>query len=462
MSRDQPGVVQLPAAGVPADQGLSSLGLIMQLAGTVAGLGVALFAFAVLLSMRDANGEPVWMFLLLSTCVVRSLFHRNAGTEILYGKPREDGAARPIVGLTRYIVIGLAHSVLFAIALKLKFEAPTAAVIGLGLGLAVWPALLAILLATGMFTRFASKVPSAEDKGFEGAAIMMTVLGLCGGLIAATLLLAMVEAGARAMREGRMVMLMLALVMLLVRSILHVRAGISGIHTTSIDRSVEHANRYSSFGIISAFCAGGAMLLGVMTTHLDVSMLAAVSGLTWMLMAWPMIVRRFFGERQFADLLAGDNAEIHRRAPDAGLTGLGWLLLAHAAYSLTFLIPGMITDDMPGQVARIFDLFDGNSGRSPWWSVGIGMFEIWAGYELIRMSPHHRIIATAYAVTASALTIYLFWPVLRELEHLRLSRPQHLLSLMPIAISLVIPVSAMVLVNRKIAPTARARFKPKP
>jgi hypothetical protein len=260
------------------------------------------------------------------------------------------------------------------------------------------------------------------------------------------------------MREGRMVLIMLALVMLFARSVLHAQAGISGIRTTSIDRSVELANRYSSFGIISAFCTGGAMLLAVMTTQLDVMMLAAVTGLTWMLMAWPMIVRRFFGDRQFADLLAGEHADLHRRAPDAGLTGLGWLMLAHAAYGMTFLLPGLLGDGAPH---KLFELFGADSGRSPWWSVGIGMFEGWAGYELIRMTRHHRIIATAYAAVASAVTLYLFWPVLKELDEIRISSPEHLFSLLPVAIALVIPVSVLVLVNRNIAPTARARFKPK-
>lgn len=455
MSRDQPGVVELPAAGVPADQGLSSLGLIMQLGGTVAGLGVALFAFGALLTMRAAHGESLWMFLLLSTCVVRSLFHRMAGTDLLYARPH----TAPLAALQRYILIGLGHSALFAVVLKLKFDAPAAAAIGLGVGLAVWPAILAVLLVTGSFRRFTARIPVAEDKGFEGAAILMAVLGICGTLAAASVLLAMFEAGGRVMREGRVVLIMLAVILLLVRSVLHARAGISGIHTTSIDRSVEHANRYSSFGIVSAFCAGGAMLLGVMTTQLDVSMLAAVTAITWMLMAWPLIVRRFFGERQFADLLAGEQAEIHRRAPDAGLTCLGWLLVAHAACKLTFALPGII-GDTPANFDRVFALLDGSHGRSPWWNVGIAMMELWAGYELIRMTALHRYIASGYAVVASAVTLYLSWPVLRHIQHLTL-KPQELAALMPIAIALVIPAAALVLVNRKIAPTARARFKVK-
>jgi len=155
-------------------------------------------------------------------------------------------------------------------------------------------------------------------------------------------------------------------------------------------------------------------------------------------------------------------------APDAGLGGLGWLLLAHAAYSLTWLLPDLLGGEMPRQFERVFDLFDlfSRTGYSPWWDVGIAMFEAWAGYALIRMTRHHRIIATVYAVIVSTLTLWLLWPLLDGLAHL--------ISLTPFALSLVLPAATLVLVNRddhnnhnnrdhhnnrNNPPTARARFK---
>jgi hypothetical protein len=104
--------------------------------------------------------------------------------------------------------------------------------------------------------------------------------------------------------------------------------------------------------------------------------------------------------------------------------------------------------------------FMGPSGaRSLWWSAGLTMFQLWAGYELVRMSPHSRIIATAFAVIAGALTVYIMWPVLQGMKHLgRMLSPEMVMMIIPLAIQLVIPVSVLVLVNRRIAPTARARF----
>ncbi|MBA3456494.1 MAG: hypothetical protein H0T42_25620 [Deltaproteobacteria bacterium] len=106
----------------------------------------------------------------------------------------------------------------------------------------------------------------------------------------------------------------------------------------------------------------------------------------------------------------------------------------------------------------------GPSGaRSLWWSVGLTTFQLWAGYELIRMSPHSRVIATVFSVVAGALTVYIMWPVLQGMKQFgRMMSPETVLLIIPLAIQLVIPVSVLILVNRKIAPTARARFRARP
>ena len=86
----------------------------------------------------------------------------------------------------------------------------------------------------------------------------MTVLGTVRRRSApARSLLVMLElAGQRAARKGPGVLhLARARACCVVRSILHVQAGLSGLRETSVDRSVELANRYANFGVISSFCA---------------------------------------------------------------------------------------------------------------------------------------------------------------------------------------------------------------
>ena len=465
------GVVELPTAQVPADQGLSSLGLIIQLAGTLFAAYISLFMFMALMMMprMGGGGEAMYIFLALGACIARSFFHRAAGTELLYGRRTlSETPVGSFGGVRRYIVVALIQTVVLALLLKMKFEAPTSAVIGVAGGLAAWPVILMALLMLPRFKRLeGAPLPIAEDKGFEGASILMAILGTCGAVAMGTILFMMLKMGGKAMQQGPMVLLLLSVAMLCVRSVIHVQAGLSGIRETSIDRSVELANRYANFGVISSFCAGGAILLMIMTVGMNVLGLAVIAGVCWMLMAWPLIIRRFFSDRQFADLLAGDGASLHRRAPDAGLTGLGWLLIAQAALGATFLIPQLVMGHAgvggDGMEKMITALAGPMGMRSVWFSVGLTVLQGWAGYELVRMSAQHKFIAVAYGVIATGLTVYMIWPIIEMMKHSRGMFAGQELTMMigPICIQLVVPVATLLLVARKIAPTATARFKPR-
>ncbi len=469
--QNDPGVVDLPTAQVPADQGLSSLGLIMQLAGTLFAAYISLFMFLMLLVPRGMGGDgtTLWIFLVLGLCIARSFYHRAAGTELLYGKrTMSEVPEGSFGGVRRYIIVALVQTVALALVMKMKFEAPTNIVAGIAGGLAAWPLILLGLLTLPRFKRLeGAPLPIAEDKGFEGASILMAILGTCGALASGTILFMMLKMGGKAMQQGPMVLLLLAVGMLVVRSIIHVQAGLSGIRETSIDRSVELANRYSNFGVISSFCAAGAILLLMMTMGMNVMGLAIISGACWLLMTWPLIIRRFFSDRQFADLLAGDGANLHRRAPDAGLSGLGWLLIAQAALGATFLIPQLVLgeSEMGNGMERMITALAGPMGmRSLWFSVGLTVLQGWAGFELVRMSAQHKMIAVAYGVIATGLTVYMIWPLIEMMKHSRGMMGGQELTMMigPIAIQLVVPIATLLLVARKIAPTATARFKPRP
>jgi hypothetical protein len=472
--QNEDGVVQLVDAGVPADQGLSSLGLLMQLAGNVLAAYAALMTFTMLFAMRG-SGETLWVFLALGLSIARSLMQRSAGAELLYGSGQlhEDGKQSRMKGMRRYVIFGLAQSAAMAALLSTKFHVPTKIAAGVGVALALWPAALGILMQLPRFKRFQDDLPITEDKGFEGASILMTVLGTCGLVAAGTFLLFLLDLPGSALTKGPGVLVVLSLGMMCVRSVLHVQAGISGLRETSVDRSVELANRYANFGVISSFCAGGALLLAAMSSLMGggdgvVLGLAVVCGLCWMLMTWPMIIRRFFSDRQFADLLAGDGAPIHRRAPDAGITGLGWLLFAHAMFSGAFVVIELVAaDGIGGRGMRQLEaltLLGGTSGlRSVWWSVGLIVMQAWAGYELVRMSPQSRVIATLFGIIGTAVTLYINWPFIKMLKSMGgFMGKSEVLQLGPIAMALIIPVITVVLVNRKIAPTARARFRTKP
>jgi hypothetical protein len=466
---DQPGVVDLVDAGVPADQGLSSLGLLMQLGGHVLG-ACAVFMFSLVLVAGASRGTPtLWLFAIFASSCMRSMFQLAAGKQLVYGEPGQTGGR--LVGVRRYIKLAVLQSLAVALILWMPLGTPGPYAIAIGAGLLVWPVALHVLLSLPRFARFDAELPITEDKGFEGASILMTVLGFTGTGTSALLLWMLFHLPGNELQRGPNILVLLSVVMLLVRSILHAHAGLSGLRTTSLDRSVEAANRYANFGVISSFCAGGALLLFAMASGMQVIGLAIVCGLCWLLLAWPMIVRRFFADRQFADLLAGGAAPIHRRSPDVGLTWLGWFLLGLAAWNASFLLPGFVMQDgdRMTQIQMVL-AFNGAGGlHSMWWSVGLVVLQGWAGFELIRMSPHGKIVATVYGAIAIALTLYLDWPVIEALGHAGRSHinmwddaPDFVFLFGPIAISMILPIATIALVHRKIAPAARARFREKP
>jgi hypothetical protein len=182
-----------------------------------------------------------------------------------------------------------------------------------------------------------------------------------------------------------------------------------------------------------------------------------------------MIVKRYFSQRQFAELLAGDRVT-HRRAPDAGLTALGWLLAGHAT-----LVAGVVIVQIAGYPrlgphlgAHLGGMADNAlvlSGLAVgrWWLIDASLavasvvLELIAAAALIRMSDQRRAIATIYAVFAGVVALAPAVQVVASLGH----HPTlwSAIQLLPSAVQLVMPVAALLLVHRAVIPAARARFR---
>jgi hypothetical protein len=420
----------------PADQGLSTLGMLMQLAGSTF---AAFMTMLMLVMLGDGVGG--WMLAVFGLSITRSFVQRNAGKDLLYG------ATNRLAGIRLYVVVGLVQSVLVAAIAWWGLDMAGREVFGLLAGLAAWPACLAIVFARPRFRRFRDVMPLAEDKGFEGASILMVVLGLSGIgyiLTAAIVVLAVIE------YIGEMAYVFWAvLAVLLVRSILHVQAGFSGLRETTFDKTIVRAKRYADFSVTTAFALAGALLLFNIAVNGGVIGLALIGAACWLLLAWPMIVRQFFADRQISELIAGDDAPPHHRAPDAGLTNLGWLLLAHAMLQATILLPDLFGTPL---LLHVGD-------RSIWISVAVVALQAWAGAELIRMSSQSRFIATAFGTLGTLAVSYVAAPAMQHIEHITLPTAQTVATYGFLFLDTVIPPTTLFLVNRKVTPTARARFR---
>lgn len=446
-------VVRLVGANIPADQGLSSLGLIMQLGGSLSAAVITFWGFQALL-LPSRAGTTMLVLLVTTLGVIRSLMHRAAGTSLLYAE------ANPLRGVRRYIAVGLVHSALFAAVLVSQHVATTRMSIFIGLALAAWPLILLGLLRLPWLRRFEDAVPAPEDKGFEGAAVLMTVMAIAG--IAAGLFMLRGFASRDALR-GTNVLMLLCVVLLLARSVMHLVAGLTGLRAVALDVAVERVAQYANVGVVSAFVTGGVLFITVMSSAaLGFAGLLVIAVAVWMLCAWPMSLRRFFAERQFASMLAGDDAPIHRRAPDAGSTALGWLLIGIGALTLSVSIAaagggfgdgGSRYDD--GSVLTMLQpLMMGGS----WRTFAIAALELVAGFELVRMAQHHRIVATVAAIAIAGIELSSWGPGWSTLSQIRVGfyNTSALTTLLgPLGLAL----TTIVLVNRKVESAGHAQVR---
>jgi hypothetical protein len=183
----------------------------------------------------------------VAASIARSQLHRIAGRDLLYSRRSPDGVlANPFDAMRTYVMFGIGHALVIGIGGMLELGASTATVIGVFIGLSLWPAALAVVLHVLHARRLDTEVPLAEDRGLEGASILMTVLGACGVLSTGAILLAVRALPSRHLQHGWGAMLVVVFILLLVRSSLHLRAGLSGLREPSFDRPSELTTRYAS------------------------------------------------------------------------------------------------------------------------------------------------------------------------------------------------------------------------
>lgn len=402
-------VVSVNGAQVPADRGLASLGLLMQLGGS---LGVAAaVAVAVPTALYGGRTSSIAFFFAL-LYGVRAAFHRAAGSALLYGT---GGHARRSV-LT-YVCVAACHSLVTLLLLRMYIH--DALLVRIGALLLAWPIVLAVCVSLprlGPLLRRA--VPPAEDLGLEGAAVLMTVLGSAGAMCALLGLAILIDGPSWRGALGDMsvpihVAGMAVCGALLLRSVIHVRAGVRAAAGPSFHGHEACLSRYGAAGSATANVVAVlvAAAISVSTGNLG-GVLVAGMCVRAALGAWPSILRRLRAERSFDVYLAGDRAPVFRRAPDAGLSALGWLLVALGApcvaQGLACTLTGAFATGGPSWAAVLPQALAGTLAGdlgivaldAGWRTLLVGGLQLGAGVALVRMSPSARRIATIYGLVA--------------------------------------------------------------
>lgn len=448
---------------LPADLGITGLGLVMALGGAVFAAATLLLGVPMIVDYMERGGaygaklpvvELVGMMAVVALGEIRAANHALAGAEMLYGAP--DKALR---ALHRYAWWSLAHAVVTALVVWRHGVAIPVAIAVAG-ALWLWPQLV-LTLATGRLRQLAADhryaPPVPEDRGFESLAVLMTALGAAGFTTALALAGGLLGDDTDALRRQGAAVLLFALVgVMLVRSVLHVIAGRAALHE-SPERALAAVQRYAQFGVISSVIAGGVlmvMLVGYSGLFVAIIGAPCVAGA---LLAWPMAVRRFATTRHMDEIAAGPQVEPNRRPPDLGMTAIGWLLLGLGTIGLgAGAIAQIAGAGVRMPIVGLLRLPIWDDGK-PWLTLIAAGLQLWIALELITMSARRRLVGIGAGLAAAALGLYLARPLL-DVDAVAFD-PYAVLRIALLICAVVLPAMTAALLLRPSGPGARARYR---
>lgn len=378
---------------VPSDQGLPALGLLCQgLMHLTLVLGTLLVLSRI--AFISSGGDRLIAIAVLGVGFVRAALHHRVAERLRTRSPEVFAVA------TRYLWWSLALTALMLLGARLVlgtvgFEVPLA----LGFMGMHWPVTLWLLIHrravreafSAADTFEASLVPA--DRSTEGAGVIMVSVAALGLVLLVVLVLQEWETLSDAAPAARL-MLGLFLASLLARGVYHLRFGVralGGLEPAAFDKA---AGTYMVLGVTSAVLACVAAL-AVARLQLSLPVIGVALLLAYFLISWPLALRRF-PTRPETELEAGLSAPDplpHGPAPDRGKTALGYLLVALHSSVLTVALMSLVI---------VFSAWLGSSETPSlqWLDVATMLSAsagIWAGLELLRMSPNHRLAVMAYA-----------------------------------------------------------------
>lgn len=438
----------LVGARMPADCGLSGLGLLMQLSGVLTlalGIVIALAALA--------TGPNLDLVLIGALSVVRSGFHSAAGTA-LYGVP---GSLR---GTKVYCLVAVIQSAIVAALLAQHISALDAALVFLAL--IAWPAALSLVLSSKRFQDIAIAVPTSEDYGLESAAVMMSVFGLTGIATMSFLLFGDVLSG------GLSIVL---LVLLFARSSLQIALSWRSSAFANLDSARVRGRMYTVFAVVTSVpCAGIVFLLrqevepdstfqapeGTFQSGAFFLAIASAAMVSFLLLSWPTNLSKFLKDR----IAYANNEEraVSRRAPDMGLTTLGWLLLGTGTlwFSATLVVGGVLSISA---VTPIWPQLEGAAVGHFSLGLVVSAVMLAAGGTLIAMSDYHRVATSVCGGVAAIGSYLLWWPGSEQISLFPLLGADIVLvQMLPFLTTFPLAITAIILVARRVQPDAKARI----
>lgn len=382
---------------LPADAGLSVLGVLMQTAGGALALVALVMGISMMITLR---APMVLVFTLL--CMARSGLQMQAGSQLaLHGI----GAARK---LWIYIVAAVAQTALVLGLLGVwGTDVPPLLFVMLGALLLAWPAVLVVLWRRPDFAAALRMTDDPESERLLPEDRGMTALGLlmlAGGAVVLPMLIAGLAALVAQLAAGGFAALLgMGIVGLFVlRAGYGARAGWIALRSRDPHRFHEAFERYQKaatasavfaglFWLVVALFAGGAGLLSFVI----------VLPILFALHAWPRALRQYFERNLPEGTFSDERLPILRRPRDAGLTGLGAVLLASGALWLVSSVTGLMlsAEEVPAMMVAMVT-------EATWLGVASSAVTLAAGWCLFTMNPLYRIAAVGYGAIGGGLAIY--------------------------------------------------------
>lgn len=422
---------------MPADAGLSAVGLMMRIGGG-AGLWIGIFLVLASVSARAS----AMVSLAFAVGIARSWAHGRAGHRL------QQSAPEAIRALTVYFVLVLVHvAALLLVDTRRDMEPIVGGVLLLT---SAWPVIALGLVLRPSARRVLQTVQQTrsrifpEDGGMIGAAALMAVTGVVGTVLMLLWCIMAIPFVSRAGLIG--VFSVLLGLAFLARSGLQATAGVRGLRTFNPHRFASDTTRYFSAAVITTILLCLMTLIsGLQNGIIGFVMVVPVGALS---MLWPSIIRSVGSVELRPDL--EDDAPVISASRDNGVVTLGVAMCAMAAL-------GGASSFGPFNGSSAMNMGSGTPMGAPlWMTLGFVAITLWAGLECVAMSARRTLAVGVYIVAAvgsSGYGIIRSIALFDELPVLRAMQGGGLwISLLSAVVALALPTIVGIQVLRKRAP----------
>lgn len=381
----------------PADAGIGVLGLVMR----TAGVAFALIAVTMGLSSLIAPIGTATVSLIALLSVGRSAAHAVAGGRLI------EAGAEGVRAIDTYLMAAGLHTALVLVLVMVSHDVPLLVGALLVLGLMCWPALLAVLVRLPdarqavQAAEQASHRLLAEDRGLTAIGVLMSLGGVLALAMSAAAILSVLLSGA--MQLGFLAIMYFGIAGLFAaRAWMGLRAGRVAVATRDPHQFHAAFARYHSLAGISlgvtavaafvmALIGGG--IGGIFAVVLMAPVLLASH-------AWPSTLARYAERNLPEGTFSDERLPAIGRPRDAGLTGLGIVLLAFGLPTVVLGVGALVIGEgtLPEgiEAAELADLE----------ALIAAAAALVAGWSLWHMTPRFQVAATVYGVIAGGLALW--------------------------------------------------------